>query len=239
MSSLDSVLVRKALSKGVVRQRGTDQPIAFRLKYKGTGTVTSVTVTTATDLVLITSDGGTDTYTFATYTTVGAVVDAINKDNIFEAKVLDCLRSLNIDSVSRLLDGAVTSGTDADGATIWDIKTDTSVALQIGVCLTPSYNFGSFVAPKGHRVHLKEIVYLVDTGTAAVDSLQVWTRKGGVETQLMGVLTVDNTLTTINFASGEGKISGGVDEDIIVLFKDAATLADSTGNFVRLIGEVE
>ena len=34
-------------------------------------------------------------------------------------------------------------------------------------------------------------------------------------------------------------ISGANDEDIIVLVKDAATLADATGNFVRVIGLVE
>lgn len=239
MASLDSVLVRKNLSSGVVRSKGTDGPVAIRLRYIGTGTVTSVTVTAATDIVLITSDGGTDTYTFATYTTVGAVVDAINKDGIFEAKPLDALRSLNVDATSRLLGATVSSTTDADGLVIWDIVEDTSVSLQIGVCLTPSYHFGSFTAPKGHRVHLQEIAYLVDTGTAAVDSVQVWTRKGATETQLLGLLSVDNTLTTITWASGEAVLSGGADEDIIVLFKDAATLADSTGNFVRAVGVVE
>ena len=239
MASLDSVLVRKNLAMGVIRQWGTDGPVAFRLRYIGTGTVTSVTVTTATNIVLITSDGGTDTYTFATYTTVGAVIDAINADGIFEAKVLDCLRSLNVDATSRLLDGAITSGTDADGLTVWDAKTDTSVALEIGVCLTPSYNHGSFLAPKGHRVHLQEIIYSVNMGTAAVDSVQIWKRKKATETQLVGMLSVDTTETTIRFSNGEGVISGGEDEDLIVLVKDAATLADATGNFVRAIGSVE
>lgn len=239
MSSLDSVLVRKNLARGVVRQVGTDTPVAFRLKYIGTGAVTSVTVTSATNIVIITTDGGTDTYTFATYTTVGAVVDAINADGIFEAKPLDALRSMNVDTNSELVNGAISSTTDADGTTVWDAKVDTSVALKISVALTPSYRFGSFVAPKGHCVHLREIVYLVNTGAAAVDSVQVWTRKGATETQLMGILSVDNTLTTINWASGEASISGGTDEDIIVVFKDAATLADDTGNFVRVVGLVE
>lgn len=239
MSSLDSVLLKKALASGVSRQKGTDGPVAIRLRYIGTGTVTSVDATAATNIVLITSDGGTDTYTFATYTTVGAVVDAINKDGIFEAKPLDALRSLNVDSLSVIKTATVSSSTDADGVTIWDFVTDTSVSLQISVCLTPSYHFGSFTAPKGHRVHLQEIAYLVDTGTAAVDSVQVWVRNGATETQIMGILSVDNTLTTITWASGEGKISGATDEDIVVVFKDAATLADSTGNFVRATGLVE
>ena len=88
MSSLNSVLTRQALASGVTLQVGTDTPVAIRLRKLSVGSVTSVTVTTATNIVMITSDGGTDTYTFATYTTVGALVDAINADGIFEAKVL-------------------------------------------------------------------------------------------------------------------------------------------------------
>src|SRR3990167_864626 len=100
MPSQDGLNVRKLLSTGVTRQNGTDTPVAIRLRKLTVGSVTSVTVTTATDLVLITSDGGTDTYTFSTYTTVGKLIDAINGDGIFEAKAMDTLRSFNVDTSS-------------------------------------------------------------------------------------------------------------------------------------------
>lgn len=234
MASLDSLQVRSITASGVALQVETDTAVAIRLRYIGTGTVTSVTVTTATNIVLVTSDGGTDTYAFATYTTVGAVVDAINAAGIFEAKILDALRSQA--SASKLLDGAITAGTDDNGIVVWDVKNDTSTALELGVCLSSKRNFD---APKGHRVHLQEIIYAVNMGTAAVDSVQVYKRKGAVETKLFGALSVDTTETTIRFANGEGKISVGSDEEIFVRVKDAATLADAAGNFVRIVGVIE
>jgi len=234
MASLDGLRVRKFLASGSVRQAGTDAPVAIRLRKIAGGTVTSVTVTTATDIVAVTSVGGTDTYTFSSLATVGAVVDAINRDGIFEAKVLDCLRSLA--SASTLVNGVVTAGIDDNGNTVWDIKQDTSASLQIAIALSPSR---AFDAPKGHRVHLQEVRYSVNMATAAADSVQIWKRKGAIETQLFGALSVDTTDTTINFALGVGQISAESDEDLIVLVKDAAALADAAGNYVRVVGVIE
>lgn len=234
MSSLNSVLTRQALASGVTLQVGTDTPVAIRLKKKSAGTVTSVTTTTATNIVMITSDGGTDTYAFATYTTVGALVDKINDDGIFEAKVLDCLRSQA--SASKFVDGAISSSTDENGVVIWDVLNDTSATFELGICLSPARNFN---AVKGHRVHLQQVVYSVNMGTAAADSFQIYKRKGTTETKVLGALSVDTTETTLNLASGYGKISAGPDEEIFVRVKDAATLADAAGNFVRVIGIVE
>lgn len=234
MASLDSLRVRKQLQTGTVRQFGTDGPVAIRMRNLTGGEVTSVTVTTATNIVIITANGGTDTYAFATYTTYGAVVDAINKDGIFEAKILDALRSKA--SASTLVTGAITAGTDDNGVVVWDALQDTSASLQIAVALSPTRNFD---APKGHRVHLQEVKYGVNMGTAAVDSVQIWKRSGTVETQLFGALSVDTTETTINFAGGEGMISGNDNDELIVLVKDAATLADATSNYVRVTGIIE
>lgn len=232
MGSLDSALTRQALKKGIVRQANNDGAIGLRLRYVGTGTVTSVTVTTATNIVMITSDGGTDTYAFATYTTVGAVADAINKDGIFEAKVIDCLRSEG--SASFFLDGAITAGADANGVVVWDAKVDTSGAATQAVCLSPLGP--DFDMPKGHRVHLRELSYYLDL-TAAADSIQVWKRKGTVETQLLGLTSVDVTVTTVNFASGEGYITGGPDEELIVF--GTGTVVNAAAGYVRAVGEYE
>lgn len=232
MSSLDSLRTRSYASRGIVRQVNNDASIGIRLRYIGTGTVTSVTPTAATDIVLITSDGGTDTYTFATYTTIGAVADAINADGIFEAVVIDALRSEG--SADWFLGGAVTAGTDGFGNVVWDLLSDTSGAATMSICLSPLSP--DFDLPKGHRVHLQEIVYNVDL-TAAADTLQIWKRRGTVETKLAGLTTVDATLTTINFASGEGKITGGTDEEIIVHV--TGTVINAAGNLIRATGIYE
>ncbi len=233
MASLDSLLVRQAAQSGTVIQKGTDGPVAIRLRKLGTETATSVTVTTATNIVLVGSTT-TDTVAFATYTNYGSVVDRINSTGRWEAKILDALRSKA--SASTLLNGAITSSTDQNGETIWDVLQDTSASLQIAVCLSPKRDFD---APKGHRVHLQELRYSVNMGTAAADSVQIWKRNGTTETQLFGALSVDTTDTTINFASGEGKITARNDEDLIAIVLDAATLADATGNYVRLTGIIE
>lgn len=236
MASKDSLEIRKLLAKGVVIQAGSDKSVALRLKYKGTGSVTSVTVVTATSVALITSDGGTDTYEFATYTTMGALADKINSDGIFECKVLDVLRSAGSDN--NLLAAALTAtnAIDEAGNAVFDLYTDSSAFLQYGACLSAHRGFG---LPKGHRVTLSAITYVANVGTAAADSVQIWKRKNGVEKQIFGQLSVDTNETTITFAVAGGVkgITSNDDEEFVVLVKDAASLAD--GGFIRVTGEIE
>lgn len=234
MASTDSLKVRNLLSKGVVTSLRADSPVAITLKYVGTGTVTSVTTVTATSIELITSDGLTDTYDFATYATIGAIVDKINMDGIFVAKALDILRSAASDN--NLLAEVSVAYTDARGNIVYDIHTDSSAFFQLGACLTPCRGFD---APKGHRVHLTGITYqaAVTTGVG-IDNLQIWHRKNGVETQILGMLNVHDTLTTVTFAGGYGKITSEEDGEIIVLVKDATGLSD-TAALIRVIGSIE
>jgi len=235
MASLDSLNIRNQLAEGVILQFGTDEPIAMRIRKASVGTVTSVTVTTATNIVLISSDGGTDTYAFATYTTIGAVADAINADGIFEAKVLDSLRSQA--SASTLVDGAIAAGTDANGVVVWDAFNDTSALLEIGATLSSNRDFD---APRARRVHLLQVVYSVNMGTAAADSFQVYLRRDTTETKVFGELSVDTTETTRTFdINGSLGISGKDGDEIFVRVKDAATLANAAGNFVRVYGLIE
>lgn len=233
MGSLDSALTRKANAKGVVVSHGTDEPIAMRLRYIGSGTVTSVTVDPGTDIEMVTSDGGTDTYLFATYVTYAALAAAIKADGIFEVKVLDTLLSANPDD--DMVTGAITAGTDANGVVVWDANVDTSASLEIAACLSAHRDFDT---PK-RIVTLKEIVYSVNMNAAAADSMQVYLRRGATETKLIGRLSVDDTETSIDFASGEGSITGNQDDEFIVRVKDAGTLADAGGNYVSIIGTIE
>ena len=241
MASLESLNIRKALARGVIQKVGSDTPVAIRIRHIGTSAVTSVTVTTATNIVLIDA-AGTTTSTFATDTTLAKVVARINAADNWEAKLLDGLSSQL--STSTLLDGAITSGFDANGNVIWDVKQDTSTALELGTCLSP---FRDFDSPMGKsRVHLKEIKYSVNMGTAAADSVQIYKRKlgnsvlsVGTESLVAGYLSVDTTETTLSWASGEGFLTAGENEEIFVRVKDAATLADAAGNYVQIVGVIE
>ena len=230
MASQDSLMVRNLLKKGVVRQNINDEAIAVRMRYIGTGSVTSVTVVQATSVVNITSDGGTDTYLFSNYSTLGALVDAINADGIFEAIVIDALRSENPDDF--FIEEEVSAGTDENGIICYDLLTDTSAAATAACCLSPiSPNFDM---PKGHRVHLRQISYTVDN-TASTDTLKIYKRKGTVETLIYSAANTDNSATDLTFASGEGKITAGIDEELIVFFDGTVTAVA----IIALIGELE
>ena len=236
MASRDSLEIRKLLSRGTVVYKSTDTSVALRLRYVGTGTVTSVTSVTATGVTAITSDGGTDAYTFAAYTTMGALADAINADGIFEARVLDVLRSAASDDA--ILAEAITTPTyDENGNAVYDLKVDTSGMFYVGACLSTARGFDS--NSDGHRVSLQEINYVANMGTAAADGLKVYSRniKTGAERLVYAGLSVDTTATTVNFANGVGMITSRDGEELIVLIKDAASMAG--GAYMRLVGILE
>ena len=236
MASLEWLMTRKELAKGDVRQVGTDTPIAIRLAYKGTGSVTSVTVTTATNIVMITSDGGTDTYAFSTYDTIGKLVDQINSDGIFQAKVLDSIRSEA--TASQFVTGVVASSTE-DGETYYDVKVDTNAANYFAVRISQNRGFNG-IQGKNHRIDVYEIKYLIDLATASANNFKIYkiAADGITETVVLQEIPVDNTLTTVNFSNGETFISSDEGGDIVVKIDDAGTLADSTGNFLRVIAKI-
>jgi len=236
MASYESLAIKNAASTGTVVQVGTDTPVAIRLEYVGSGTITSVTTTTATNIVMITSDGGTDTYAFSAYTTVGSVVDAINADGIFKAKVLDTVRSEA--SASQFVNGAITAGT-VNGVSYYDVLVDTDAADYFAARLTYDRGFDKPHKAR-HRVDLQEIVYYADFGTVAAAGLKVYKidADGVTETLVFSNLTVDTTETTEIFASGEGVISGDIGGDIVVKLDDSGNLADATTNFLRIVGKI-
>lgn len=212
-------------------QVASDSSVAIRLRYVGSGTVTSVTVDADTDLELITSDGETDTYAFSTYTTIGALADKINADGIFEAKVLDSLRSQASSDV--LVEGAITASTDGEGNVVWDVLNDTSALKEFGVCLSAKRDFDS----RERRIKLLEFSYSANVNAATADSVQIYLRRGATETKIFSDTSVDTTATTVNFASGEGFISARKGDELFVRVKDATSLADS--GYLRAVGILE
>lgn len=237
MSSFDGLQARALLAKGTVVQVGTDAPVVLRLRYVGTGSVTSVTTTTATNIVMVTTDGGTDTYAFATYATVGALADAINKDGIFEAKVLDALRADA--TASRLVDGAITAGTDANGVVVWDALQDTSAAKQLAVCLSYNRDFNTKKLADTHRVLIKEAKYYATLGAAGAGNFLIVRRRGTVETTVMSATSVSATATTTSWASGQGSITGNDGDEFIVVLKDGTSIADAAANYLYVAGVLE
>lgn len=238
MSSTDSLTARNLLKEGVVGYVVDDTPVALRLRYTGTGSVTSVTVDTGTDLEAITSDGGTETWAFATYDDVGKLADIINDSEYWECKVLDALRSDA--TVSVFVNGAIAAGT-VDGVTYYDVLTDTDALDSYTYRLSYDRHVNENKPKGSHRVHLLEFTYNVDVNAASADGVQVWEcdDDGNTETQIISRKSVDATETTVNWASGEGKVTAGVGNDLVVRITDSTSITDSSDNFLEVVGEKE
>ena len=244
MASLDSLQTRQVLSRGVSQYAVTDSPVIFSMAYTGTGSVTSVTVTTATNIVTVTVESSgtvTKTYAFATYTTVGALVDAINNDGLFCVKTLDALRSDATNS-SNIVTGAITATTDELGNTVWNAKADTSVNKALTVSLSPFRAF-TFSKPleRAHRVHLQEVKYYITLGGAGANLVNFYVRRAidKVETKIWTGTSVSATSTTISFASGFGKITANDGDQIICRVSDGTSITDAAANFLTATGYVE
>jgi hypothetical protein len=233
MASLNSLQLRAATARGIVNQVVDDSPVAVRLKYVGSGTVTSVTVTTATDITFVTSDGGTDAYTWANYTTLGALVDKINSDGIFEARILDALRT-TATGAGLVIDGAITISSEG----YYDMKSDTSNADFLAARISYDRATGSSKLRAGHRVHLQSIVTNVTLGGGAdANALAVYQYNPAnqVETLIWKATPTTGSEATITWASGQGKITADEGCDLIVIVSDAT----STTGTLTAIGIAE
>lgn len=235
MPSLNSAWTRQILAGGYVQENRDDTPVCIRLQYVSTGSVTSVTTIAATNLITVTAETSgttTKTYTFATYTTIGSLVDAINADGLFTATTMDALRSDSTTS-SQIVGATISSTTDGSGVTIWNLTNDTSVLKALTAAAMFSRDVYTNTLNKGHRVSLQEISYYADVNAASANAVRVYIRRGTVETQVFGHVSVDATVTTISFASGNGKITGRDGDILIVRVQDATSLTDSTSNYIR------
>lgn len=234
MSSLDSAMIKAYQAQSTVGRVVDDTPVAFRIVHTdASAAVTSVTVTTATNIVLIDADG-TSTITFATYDNMGKVVDAINALDNWDCVILDALRADA--SASVLVDGAITSST-LNGEVIWDALVDTSAAVFMTYRCAYSRNVNATRPKGGHRVKLQEFTYNVNIGTAAANKVRVyeWDNINKTETQIWQAASVDATSTTHNFASGNGMITAGYGNDLIVRITDAATMTDAAANHLQCV----
>lgn len=239
--SLDSLVTRKSLTTGVVGHLVADAPVAIRLKFKRKSAtssvgITSITTTTAVDITVVYTDATTSVWDFATYDTVGKLVDKINSEGYFEAKVLDTLRAYA--TTSQFVDGAISAGM-VNGVAVWDVKVDTSVAFYIAYRLSPTRRSFSSGKLETHRAAIQEVVYYATVGTAAIDSFQIWDCYKGNEDKVYSAASVKGTKTTVSWTNTDAKLQTlGDNHELVVVVKDAASLADSA-LFLRVVGEIE
>ena len=235
MASLNSLQTRNVASRGIIKYVADDTCVAVRLKYCGNGRVTSVT-TSATNLVTVTVESGstvTKTYAMTSHANYGSLVDKINSDGIFYARVLDA-RNATLWASGLAVEAALTI--TADG--YYDIISKTSAADYLAARLCYDRSPIASKTTMGHRVHLSEIGYTYTAGGSAdANSIRVYQYNPltMVETLLWQGLPVSGAATTITFASGRGKISSDEGCDLLVYLLDATSV---TGSLYAL-GEAE
>lgn len=244
----DFLRSRKAHEKGIGAGILTDKPVEIRLRYIGAGTVTSVTVNTATDITTVTVVAGvtvTTIFDFATYATLGAIVDHINFHGEFEAKILDGLRTDALTATSELVDGAVSSSMFF-GETVWDICSSTNTRNSLSYRLTADRGFEKVQNWKNaHRVHLAEIKYLATFSGAAAGTVLVYDT---VYTPILGMAeerlvfqraAANAAATTISWRNDWDKLSAREGHDLVIRIADSGTLPDAAGNYLRISGFLE
>ncbi len=245
MSSVAALKERKLNERGVVQSVGTDTTVPIRIRHIGKTAAVSVTVNAGTSIVLVDGDATTPTNTLlvATYGTVGAMVNAINATGNWEAKILDALTTdVCTGSYFKTSGGAMTATLDPNGNMVYNIYASTSVSKAMTVCLSP---FRGFDSPRGHRVHLQEIVYYLTLAGAGVGLFNVYIRgafgnvpPGTAESKVFSDTSVSASKTSYTFSGGFGDITGKDDQEIIIQVTDS-TMADQSTDYLRITGIIE
>jgi len=236
MSSLDALQTRAQLAQNFVERYADDEGVAIRIRATSdAGAVTSVTVTTATNIVAISANGGTETWDFATYSTVALLVDQINSSQYWEARVLDSIRTET--TASQFVDGAITA-TSLNGVNYYDVLTDTSACHYLAARISYDRLVGSEYLSDGHRVQLDAVTYNVTQGGGAdANSLRVyeWDPVNKTETIVWQSTPTSGSETTLQFNSGNSSIETKEGRELIVYLFDAA----STTGWISVMGTKE
>jgi len=237
MASTDFLEARSLAKRGVVEQQVDDTGVAIRIRHTASVAITSVTLTSATDLVLIDADG-TTTVTFSGVATLGLVVDAINAAANWEAIILDAKRSDA--SASTLLPNSSVTASTYDGVLYYDLLADTSGIDAMAVRLIHSRHTPQNKPTAGsHRVSLKEVIYNVTCGGGAdTNGIKFYEVDGSTETEIWRSTPTSGSQTSV-FSNamlyGPAKITSLDGQEILVQITDGTSI---TG-MVHVIGELE
>jgi hypothetical protein len=231
--SLDRFMVDAYKAQHTVGRIADDGAVALRIAHVGDAAVTSVIVIPATGITLIDADGTSGSLAFGTYTTLGALADAINGLANWECKILDGLRTDSTDS-SEIISTTITASV-VNGETVWDVLSDTSVLQAYTYRCTYNRNVNINMPSGLHRVKLQGINYYADVNAPAANSVRVyeWDPSFKTETQIWGATSVDTTDTAITFASGQGLITAKYGNDLIVRVLDGTSLTNHASGYLQ------
>ena len=244
MASLESLLGRSYGARSMSGMVTDDKAIALEIVHTSSVAITSVTLTSASDLVLIDA-GGTTTCTFgdATGDTLGAVVDTINASTNWKARILDGFRATATASSVLIPNSALTAVT-INGESVYQVFMDSSVAKT--VLYRVSMDRGVLVSDlgqnkldnekllKGHRVKITGIKYNVNVSAAELGAVRIYEVDSVTlaETQIWAAKSVGATTTTHDFTLNPLAAREG--NDLVVVVLDATSVTDAAANFLQV-----
>ncbi len=212
-----------------------DTPVALRIVHVASNAVTSVVVTTATNIVLTDADGAS-TFTFGSgYGTLGLLADGINATANWKCKILDGLRS-TLTTASNLVAGTLTANSK-NNEWGYDVFLDTTNTFTFPVRVTYDRSARNLLPAGGHRVKLVNFEYVLDVGTAAANKVQIieWDPVLKTETQIWQAASVDSTTTATSFDFSKAPMAVKEGNDLIVLVTDAAAITDAATNYLQVL----
>lgn len=222
-----------------------DQPVAIAIRYRGSQASATVTVVSATGITLKHGDAASETadttvdtngvVEFATYTTLGDVVDQINLSANWEAEIVDGLRSDAVDSSETLARAETTlSPTNTQVLPLyWDTSAHLSLSYAISARRT---NFNR--SQKAKQSVFEECRALVNVGSGTLTLFVYDVTRNRDTSTLLGQWTgTDNTELTAQIAAGEGELRSEVGHDLLVRYTMSVDLPDS-GAYLDVAGHV-
>lgn len=221
-----------------------DSPILIAVRYQGS--LASATVEVASgDITFKHGAAGGETVdntvgasgvvADGTYTTLGAMVDAINASPNWKAEIVDGLRSDASAAALKTLSAVTLSPVRTQ---VLGLFADTSASLNISYRISARRDNWN-MSQKGKQSILKESKSLVDitSGALSFSVFNVDPRSGATRLLASGVPS-DNSEFTYNVGSGNGELRSDVGCDLLVRVAGSANLPD-TGAYLRVAGFVE
>jgi len=238
-------------NRNALRENGSgvfvaDQPQALSVQYRGSQASATVTVVSATGItfehgaaaaeVVDSTVGASGVVAFATYTTLGAVVDAINLSPNWKAEIIDGLRS-DLTTGSTLLARAeyTLSPTRVE---VLPLLWDTSAHLSLSYAISRR-RLNRAKSQKGYQAVFQQARALVNVGSGTL-TLTVYdvSRDRATATALATFAGTDNTELSALIAGGNGVLRSSVGNDLLVRYTMSVDLPD-TGAYLNVAGYVE
>lgn len=241
----EAINARFALRENGSAALVADQSVALSVRYIGSQASATVTVVAATGITLKhgaaaaeAADTTVDTngvVEFATYTTLGAVVDAINLSSNWRAEIIDGLRADTVSSSELKARSEYTLSPAR--SEVLGLLWDTSVHLSLDYAIS-ARRLNVQKSQKGRQSVFEQARALVNVGSGTL-TLNIYdvTTDRATTTLLATFAGTDDTELSALIAGGEGQLRSQVGHDLLVRYVMSVDLPD-TGAYLNVAGHV-